>query len=159
MNRYAKYALVVVPLVLASLAFATRSQWSWLLEDGTPQTVGAVAPALEDLDEGSERLYRIHSDEDSSVSYSVQEVVAPSAPPRVTPAVAGDIAVDTEDPAESRVGTIVVNIEQFRSDSALRDKRIRTDFLDSSEFPMAEFKATSCQMACRIRWRATPLPS
>lgn len=144
MKRHARYALVIVPLLVAGAAFVTRGQWTWLFEDGEAHHVGAVAPVLENLDEDSERLYRIISDDVSTVTYSVQEVLAGTerTAEGSTPAVAGDIAVNPEDPAASRIGTIVVNIEQFRSDSALRDKRIRTDFLDSSEFPMAEFETT-----------------
>ncbi len=80
-------------------------------------------------------------------------------PEGTTPAVAGDIAVNTEDPSASRIGTIVVNIEQFESDSALRDKRIRTDFLNSSEYPMAEFEATSIEGSPDAASTATQLPT
>ncbi len=145
MKRYLRYALVAFPVLLIVTAFVTRNQWDWLLEDGTPQTVGAVAPALENVDEATERLYRINSDDSSSVTYEVDESLAGKTRTAkgTTKAVAGDIAVDPEAPSESRVGTIVINIEQFKSDSALRDKRIRTDFLNSSEYPMAEFDVTS----------------
>ena len=147
MKKITRYALVAVPLVVVGIAFATRGHWTWLLEDGSAQTVGAVAPALEDLDGDTDRLYRIRSDDRSSVTYSVEEVLAGTerTAEGTTTAVAGDIAVNTEDPSASRIGTIVVNIEQFRSDSALRDKRIRTDFLNSTDFPMAEFEATSIE--------------
>ncbi|MGI9576586.1 MAG: YceI family protein [Microthrixaceae bacterium] len=146
MKRYVKYALFAVPVLLIAMAFATKDQWDWLLEDGTAKTVGAAAPALE-VDEATERLYRIASDDKSSVAYSVQETLAGSSKiaQGSTPAVAGDIAINTLDPSASRVGTIVVNIEQFESDSTLRDKRIRTDFLNSSEYPMAEFEVSSIE--------------
>ncbi len=147
MNRYLRYALVALPVLVAVTAFATKDQWDWLLEDGTAHTVGAVAPAVEDVDPTAERLYRIASDDRSSVTYEVEEILAGTSRTAegTTPAVAGDIVVNTEDPSESRVGTIVVNVQQFTSDSALRDKRIRTDFLNSSEFPMAEFTATEIE--------------
>ncbi len=139
--------LLAVPILVVGAAFATRDQWDWLLEDGTPRTVGAVAPALDGLDGDTERLYRIASDDRSSVSYSVEETLAGASQTAsgTTTAIAGDVAVDVEDPSRSRIGTIVVNVEQFSSDSALRDKRIRGEFLDSSEYPMAEFNATSVE--------------
>ncbi len=149
MRRTLRYALFVVPLVLVGAAFATRDHWDWMLEDGAARTVSAYAPPLEGVDPSTERLYRIVSDDRSSVTYSVEEILAGAsrtAEGRTT-AVAGDIAVNTSDPAASRVGTIVVNVEQFRSDSSLRDKRIRTDFLNSSEHPMAEFRTTSVEGA------------
>lgn len=146
MKRAARIAkspiTIVVVLVVVGAAWATRDQWTWLLEDGSVNTVGAVAPALE-IDESSERLYRIDSNDASSVTYSVKENLAGDdrTAEGTTTAVAGDIAVNTDDPAASRIGQIVVNVELFESDSALRDKRIRTDFLDSSEYPMATFDA------------------
>lgn len=147
MNRYLRYALFAVPVLLVAVAIATKDEWDWLLEDGSAGTVGAAAPALADVDESSERLYRIASDDRSSVTYSVKETLAGAdrTAEGTTPAVAGDIAINTEDPSASRVGTIVVNIEQFESDSALRDKRIRTDFLNSGEYPMAEFEVDSIE--------------
>ena len=43
--------------------------------------------------------------------------------------VAGDIKINLVDPSLSEVGEIVVNVEVFESDSNLRDKRIRHDYL------------------------------
>jgi polyisoprenoid-binding protein YceI len=147
MNRYLRYALIAVPVLVAVTAFVTRDQWDWLLEDGSAHTVGAVAPAVEEVDPDTERLYRIASDDRSSVTYAVEEILAGTSRTAegTTPAVAGDIVVNTQDPSLSRVGTIVVNVQQFTSDSNLRDKRIRTDFLNSSEFPMAEFATTEIE--------------
>ena len=56
---------------------------------------------------------------------------------------AGEIAVNLADLAASRVGEIVVNVEMFQSDSALRDKRIRHDYLESSHWPFVRFRPTS----------------
>lgn len=145
-RRVVRWVPVAVGLLVAT-AFATRSQWAWMFEDSTPTTVNAVAPVLEGLDASRDRLYRIASNDRSSVTYSVEEDLAGATRTATgrTPAVAGDIAVNVEDPSESRVGTIVVNVEQFTSDSNLRDKRIRTDFLNSREHPMAEFEATTVE--------------
>ena len=38
-----------------------------------------------------------------------------------------------------------MNVEMFESDSALRDKRIRHDFLESTHYPFATFEATEVQ--------------
>ena len=43
------------------------------------------------------------------------------------------------------MGQIVINVEQFDSDSNLRDRRIRHDFLESTAFPLATFDATSIE--------------
>ena len=147
MKRYLRWGLFALPILVIGTAFVTRDQWAWMLEDGSPQTVGAYAPALEGLDADTHHLYRIASDDRSSVTYEVDEILAgvDKTATGTTEAVAGDIAIDTTDPSASQIGTIVVNVEQFTSDSALRDKRIRTDFLNSTDFPMAEFEATSIE--------------
>ena len=151
MSRVAKFLksplVIVIAVAAVATAWATRDQWTWLLEDGGVNTVGAVAPALDDLDGNSERLYRVSSNAESSVTYSVEETLAgkSQAAQGTTPGVAGDIAVNVDDPSLSRLGQIVINVELFESDSALRDKRIRGDFLDSSEYPMATFEADAIE--------------
>ena len=136
------FALLLVA-GLATVALLTKDQWDWLLEDGGVQSEGVTAPTIDDVDTATERLYRIG--DGSSVSYAVEERLAGSTSTArgATPAVAGDIAVDMVDPAASRVGTIVVNVEMFESDSNLRDRRIRHDFLESTHFPYAEFTPTA----------------
>jgi polyisoprenoid-binding protein YceI len=54
-----------------------------------------------------------------------------------TSGIAGDIAVSTSKPSASRVGKIVVNVEQLHSDNNLRDARIRSANLDSHDYPLA----------------------
>ena len=139
--------LLLLLVVVAAAAFATKDQWDWLFADGDAQTIGAFAPALEGLDEDTEQLYRIITDNGSSLTYAVEENLAGSdrTAEGTTTAVAGDIAVNTVDPAASRVGTIVINVEQFESDSALRDKRIRHDFLESTHNPLATFETTEIE--------------
>lgn len=60
----------------------------------------------------------------------------------VTAAVRGEILVDRESPARSRVGPIQVDLSQLRSDSARRDAAIRERWLESARFPLAEFTST-----------------
>jgi polyisoprenoid-binding protein YceI len=59
-----------------------------------------------------------------------------------TTAVRGEIHIDRAKPANSRIGTVTVDISQFRSDSSRRDNAIRDRWLESSRFPMAEFTST-----------------
>ncbi|HEX2577171.1 MAG TPA: YceI family protein [Aquihabitans sp.] len=89
----------------------------------------------------SERLYRIDPTR-SSLTYEVDEELGgrkTSTATGVTNGIAGDLAIDPADLAASRVGEIVVNVEQFTSDNNLRDARIRQDFLSSHRFPLATF--------------------
>lgn len=59
-----------------------------------------------------------------------------------TNGIAGDIALNSTAPQASKVGDIVVNVEQFHSDQDLRDARIRADFLESRAHPLALFTTT-----------------
>ncbi len=59
-----------------------------------------------------------------------------------TNVIKGEMTIDRARPANSRIGTITVDISQFKSDSARRDNMIRQNWLESSKFPTAEFTPT-----------------
>ena len=61
----------------------------------------------------------------------------PRAPPTASPATSPS---NPDDLGASRVGPIVVNLEQLHSDNNLRDARLRLDYLESHEYPLATFK-------------------
>ena len=54
-----------------------------------------------------------------------------------TNGISGDLAVNGANPAASRVGQIVVNVEQLHSDNNLRDAKMRQGNLDSHDYPLA----------------------
>ena len=122
-------------------AWVTIDEWDWLLEDGSVQSDGVSAPGVE-LASGTE-LFRIG--DGSTVTYRVQERLggSRSTAEGITDLVAGDIALDRDRPSASTIGVVVVNIEAFTSDSNLRDKRIRHDYLESTAFPYATFAPTT----------------
>jgi polyisoprenoid-binding protein YceI len=94
--------------------------------------------------EAGEQLFRIDPTR-SSLTYEIEERFvgrSASTATGTTKAVAGDLAINEADLEASRVGTIVVDIEQFRSDNNLRDARIRKDFLESHTYPLATFDLT-----------------
>ena len=143
--RYHRWWWVALASVFAAgAAFAVSLRDGGTGEGDGPRPVGAYAPALEGLDPDIHDLYRIASDDRSSVTYWIAEERAGTTATATgtTVAVAGDIAIDAEDPNASRVGTIAVNVEQLSSDSNLRDQRLRTEFLYSSDYPLAEFTTT-----------------
>ena len=143
LGRIAILALIVV----GTAALLTKDQWDWLLEDGDAQTTGVDAPTIDDVDDATERLYRVGPDTGSSVTYVVEERLAGTSGTAqgVTTVLAGDIKIDLDDPASSEIGTIVVNVEMFESGSNLRDKRIRHDFLESTHHPFATFEPTAVE--------------
>lgn len=134
---------VAVAVVLLAGAWVAKDQWDWLLQSGEVEAGAPVAPALSTSSD-TERLFRIDADQ-SLVSYRVEErkVGSESEAIGTTHLVAGDIRIDTEVPADSTIGAVVVNVESFKSDSSLRDKRIQHDFLESNSYPFVEFTPTS----------------
>ena len=92
-----------------------------------------------------ETVYRIDPTQ-SSLKYGVDERFLGQDAHHAegtTNGIAGDIALNAGDPAASRVGTIVVNVEELHSDNNLRDARIRDDNLDSHDFPLAQLTVDS----------------
>ena len=136
-------------LVIGTVTLLTRNQWDWFFASDEPQTQDVTAEQIEiaNIDPVTERLYRVSPDNGSEVSYRVQERLAGNSHVAVgtTTVVAGDIKINVVDPSLSEVGEIVVNIEMFESDSTLRDKRIRHDFLESTHWPFARFVPTSIE--------------
>jgi predicted lipoprotein with Yx(FWY)xxD motif len=63
----------------------------------------------------------------------------------ITPQVTGTIMGDLTDPRSVVLGPIEVDISQFKSDSERRDNKIREDFLESTQFPLAIFKPTTIE--------------
>ena len=62
----------------------------------------------------------------SSVQFELDEVLSGS-PKHVvgtTSEVAGQVLIDFDDPANSQLGTIVINVRTFKTDSDIRDRAI-----------------------------------
>jgi polyisoprenoid-binding protein YceI len=85
--------------------------------------------------------------EESSARFLIDEILRgqPTTAIGQTNQVAGDIAVDVENPANSQVGTIRVNVRTLETDNAFRDRAIRSRILMSArdEFEFAEFVPTA----------------
>ncbi len=147
--------MALVLVVVGITAFLTRDQWLWTVaDDAEPASRGQVsAPPVvdveggEELDVETERLYRIVPGDGSRAGYHISERLGGVSRTTVgtTTVMAGEILVNVADPALSRVGEIVVNVEMLQSDSALRDKRIRHDFLESGHWPFVRFAPSSIE--------------
>jgi len=114
--------------------------------------------ASEDIQENTERLdntadasdssavYRISQDE-SQVEFNIDEVLArrDNTVVGTTNQVAGDIRLDTENPAESEIGQLRINARTFQTDSSRRDGAIGRFILQSEtdQFEFIEFVPTS----------------
>jgi len=83
--------------------------------------------------------------EESKVSYSVNEVflnegVKYATAVGITQQVNGEVIFDPENPKNSSVGMITIDISAFKSDSDKRDNKIREQWLESTKYPIATFK-------------------
>ena len=108
---------------------------------GGPPPVVVTAPVLEAVGE-SQRVFRIDPRRSTARYQAFEEFLdaAVGSPIGETSAVAGDILLEPGAPANSRFGTIVVNVESLASDSAMRDSRLRKDYLESSRHPEVEMR-------------------
>ncbi len=141
--------MLAVTSAAAVLIFG-RDQWLWLFDDHEGHdhdTAAETLESVEGIDATNGRLYRITPGNGSEVSYLANERLAGQEQQvlGVTSSIAGDIAVNLDDPAESVIGEIVVNVEMLQSGSRLRDIRLRHDYLESEHFPFARFEATDIQ--------------
>jgi polyisoprenoid-binding protein YceI len=106
----------------------------------------ATAPAASAPASGSSQVYKIDPAQ-SEVHYEVGETFLDGNRFNLaigrTKGVAGEIAIDTQTPANSQIGEIVIDVSQFTSDENRRDNFIRRTGLESSKYPQATFKTTS----------------
>ncbi len=103
--------------------------------DLTPQSVGAT-------------VFQIVPEE-SEVRFILTEDLfgQPTTVIGSTNQVTGEIAVDTVNPSNSQVGTIIVNARTLTTDNEFRNRAIRTYILESArdEFEFSQFTPTAIQ--------------
>lgn len=108
----------------------------------------ATAPAVNAPASGSGKVYKIDPAQ-SEVHYEVGETFLQGNRFNLaigrTKGVAGEILVDMTNPAQSQIGTLVINVSQFTSDEDRRDNFIRRTGLESSKYPNATFKPTAIE--------------
>jgi predicted lipoprotein with Yx(FWY)xxD motif/polyisoprenoid-binding protein YceI len=63
----------------------------------------------------------------------------------VTDQVEGKIFLDPSNPLAAWIALVKIDISQFTSDSERRDNAVRTDFLQSAQFPLATFVPTQIE--------------
>jgi polyisoprenoid-binding protein YceI len=88
--------------------------------------------------------------EESQVFYTVDEQflregIVDATAVGVTQEIEGEIMLDPENPQNTEIGTITIDISAFESDEARRDQAIRENWLESATYPMATFEPTSLE--------------
>lgn len=148
-GRRLRIAWVIGGLALVALVTVGVKVWTDvkpLLSAGKYEQVAYTVPTAPRLVALSgETVYRIDPTQ-SQASYATDEKIAGATADHavgVTNGIAGDIAVNASNPSASRVGQIVINLEQLHSDNNLRDARLRAAYLSSHVYPLAIFNATA----------------
>jgi polyisoprenoid-binding protein YceI len=112
------------------------------------QPVAATAPATaapaQPTTAAAERVFSIVPEE-SEVRFIIDEVLnnAPFTVVGTTDQVAGQIAVDPQDPAKSRVGVIQVNARTLATDSQFRDRALKNRILTTDQYEFITFEPTA----------------
>jgi polyisoprenoid-binding protein YceI len=88
--------------------------------------------------------------EESQVFYTVDEQflregIVDVTAVGMTQEVEGEIMLDPENPQNTEIGTITVDISTFESDEDRRDQAIRENWLESATYPIATFEPTSIE--------------
>jgi polyisoprenoid-binding protein YceI len=122
-------------------------------EDATTEDAATEEPTAEgagtDADDAEMRIYTIVPEE-SEVQYAVDEQffregVVDATAIGVTQEISGQVRFDPDNPQNSSIGTITIDISTFESDSERRDNAIREDWLESATYPIATFEPTSIE--------------
>jgi polyisoprenoid-binding protein YceI len=135
-------ALPVAPTLVASAPTKASSP------SGSPTSAAPVA-TVSTGNTSSQTVYHIDAAQ-SEVHYEVNETLFDqnnrlnTAIGR-TKGIAGDILVDFTTPSNSQIGTIVIDVSQFKSDENRRDNFIRRNGLQSGQYPTAKFETTSIE--------------
>ncbi len=114
----------------------------------TATPLGGADSAYPAPEEGLETFLIVPGD--STVTYEVGEVFlnqdnAFNLAVGVTSDVNGEILVDRNNPQNSAIGLVRVDVSKFESDSQRRDNAIRERFLESSLYPVVEFTSREIQ--------------
>lgn len=131
-------------IATAATTAATAAATAAATSSASGQATAAATTAASD---SNMLLLEIVGDE-SEACYQVGEVFinqnnAFNLAVGVSTAIAGQIAIDRNNMANSQVGQIVVDISQLKSDSSQRDGQIRRRWLESNKFPLAKFTPDS----------------
>jgi polyisoprenoid-binding protein YceI len=137
------YLVVLTGLLLIGLAIVFLRSSKPVTVRTSPETLAQApeAPVLK-VSTPSQQLFKIDPAH-SEASYSVQETILQTIEGRKvvgkTKGISGTFLFDSANPSNSQLGKITIDVEHLTSDSNLRDDRIRTSFLESSNYPEAVF--------------------
>lgn len=111
-----------------------------------PGTAATAAPAAAPT--GNARLFRIVPDQ-TEVSYQVQEQFLNRDLPNLaigkTTSIEGEFQFSLDGKPTGQVTKMTVDLRTLASDEGRRDRRLRTQWLESDTYPLAEFVSTGVE--------------
>lgn len=163
---------VMIGAAVAALAAGGVAAWIWIAGDvepsteltaptltpttqaeAAPPTTAAATPTTSmapspttTAAESAAVMFAIAQDA-SSASFTLDEELRgnPTTVVGATDQVAAELLVDFSDPANSQLGTVVINARTFATDQSFRDRAIRGPILDTNDFEFITFAPTSVE--------------
>lgn len=137
--------LALAILLLISLV-AIGAAYIWFSGGSGQPSMATAAPALVVLPNDTRSLFQIMPAE-SEVRFVIDETLLgnPKTVVGSTDEVAGDLLVDFQNPTNSQMGTIRVNVRTLETDNEFRTRALRGQILqaDEAQFEFAEFTPTN----------------
>jgi polyisoprenoid-binding protein YceI len=143
---------VIIPLIGLLLVGVAVAVGAWVFLNASAgsgeASVDISAPELTPAADSAATVYRIVPEE-SQVRFVIDEILRGALFTVIgsTDQVAGDIAVDLNNPASTEVGTIRVNVRTLQTDDNNRNRALRSFILKSAEdqYEFAEFQPTAIE--------------
>jgi polyisoprenoid-binding protein YceI len=108
-----------------------------------PSTADSPAPTAAAAQSSDSLIVQIVQDE-SEARFIIDEVLnnAPKTVVGATNQIAGEIAIDPQDPTKTRVGVIQVNARALATDNNLRNRTIKNQILQTDQYEFVTFTPT-----------------
>lgn len=140
MSRTTKLAIGVIGIIVALIALVLA--YIWLTGGSEDATQELIAPTLEinNTSQAETILFTLDKEE-SSARFTLTEDLRRihTVVIGTTKEIAGEIFVDFENPANTQIGTIRINVRTLATDEQFRDRAIRGQILRVNEKPDWEF--------------------
>lgn len=144
-------SLNIVKLILAAVAIVSVVglgvlAYIWFSGGNGEPSSPATAPALA-LQPGDTRTLFHIAPEESAVRFIIDEELlgSPKTVIGTTNQVAGDLLLDLDQPGNSQLGTLRINVRTLETDNEFRNRALRGQILeaDRAEFEFAQFTPTA----------------
>jgi polyisoprenoid-binding protein YceI len=149
MNAFRKAAKIVAPILFAVVVVAGFAFWWFVLRGSAPppaslvQRTTVAGSAASPNDSSADGRWRIQTGPDVFAGYRIQELFGGDTFKKTavgrSPAVAGALSIDGSTVSAANID---VDVTKLKSDAVQRDNRIKSQGLQTDQFPTATFVLT-----------------